>query len=353
MIALEGPYPPPYGGVAVHIKRFVSVLEKKKVKFTLFYWSTNKSKKNNYILCRLHKRILLYLFYPYRIIHTHSTNFKELFLLPFLKPFKKHIIITIHSSYILRQFSGKKIVNKNFFIPRLKKYDHLIVVNTHLKETLVSLGINKDRISVIPSFLFPSQDECSAVNLTQEILQVRKNTKLLITANAYKIILVNGKDLYGIDLSIELTKRLVDNGFKDIGFLFVIPDIGNFGYFYKMQERIVKYNLEKHFFFYTKPISYPSILNIADIFIRPTIEDGYGMSVAEALYLGVPVVASDVCIRAEGTVVFRQSDIDDLYEKTISIIGAYDEQKKKLKELKPLDYSQPLVDMYTSILEES
>ena len=50
-------------------------------------------------------------------------------------------------------------------------------------------------------------------------------------ANAFRISFYDNEDLYGIHLSIELMKRLVENGYKDIGFIYVIPDIRDYAYF--------------------------------------------------------------------------------------------------------------------------
>jgi glycosyltransferase involved in cell wall biosynthesis len=53
----------------------------------------------------------------------------------------------------------------------------------------------------------------------------------------------------------------------------------------------------------------------SDAFVRPTLEDGDSISVREALALGVPVVASRVGMRPEGTILFRPGDAEDLAEK--------------------------------------
>jgi hypothetical protein len=38
-----------------------------------------------------------------------------------------------------------------------------------------------------------------------------------------------------------------------------------------------------------------------DIYIRPQVSDGDSVALREALSLGIQVVASDVCIRPQGT----------------------------------------------------
>jgi glycosyltransferase involved in cell wall biosynthesis len=52
-----------------------------------------------------------------------------------------------------------------------------------------------------------------------------------------------------------------------------------------------------------------------DAFVRPTTADGDSISVREALALGVPCVASDVCARPSGTLTFKAGDPRSLSER--------------------------------------
>jgi glycosyltransferase involved in cell wall biosynthesis len=50
----------------------------------------------------------------------------------------------------------------------------------------------------------------------------------------------------------------------------------------------------------------------SDVFVRPTFRDGDSISVREATSLGVPVVASNVGTRPQGTFLFEAGDVDGL-----------------------------------------
>jgi glycosyltransferase involved in cell wall biosynthesis len=56
---------------------------------------------------------------------------------------------------------------------------------------------------------------------------------------------------------------------------------------------------------------YPVLIK-SDIFVRPTNTDGNAVSIKEALWFGVPVLASDVVSRPTNTIIFKNRDIDDL-----------------------------------------
>ena len=62
------------------------------------------------------------------------------------------------------------------------------------------------------------------------------------------------------------------------------------------------------------------LLKYATVFIRPTLSDSYGISIAEALYVGTPAVASDVCKRPVGTILYKAGDVVDLSEKVRRIL---------------------------------
>jgi hypothetical protein len=59
---------------------------------------------------------------------------------------------------------------------------------------------------------------------------------------------------------------------------------------------------------YLSPDQFQTVLSTADIYVRPTKVDSFGVAVAEALCLGLKVVASDACERAKGAFIFDRND---------------------------------------------
>jgi glycosyltransferase involved in cell wall biosynthesis len=145
-------------------------------------------------------------------------------------------------------------------------------------------------------------------------------------------------------------KRLIDNGYKEIGFIYVIPDIGDCDYFKKMQNLVKKYNLEDNFHFYTKPVAYPAVINMCELFIRPTNTDGDSLSIREALILKKPVIASDASKRPEGSIIFKNRSIEDLYIKITDVINNYDEYRTKIKNIEFKDMAKKILEVYKKVL---
>jgi glycosyltransferase involved in cell wall biosynthesis len=64
-----------------------------------------------------------------------------------------------------------------------------------------------------------------------------------------------------------------------------------------------------------------AVMSNSDVFVRPTFMDGDSISVREALALGVPVVASDVGTRPEGTVLFEAGNKAEFVERVEHVLS--------------------------------
>ena len=56
----------------------------------------------------------------------------------------------------------------------------------------------------------------------------------------------------------------------------------------------------------------PALLAGSHLLIRPSREDSYGLVIAEALAVGTPAIATDICTRAAGSMLYRPGDLDAL-----------------------------------------
>ncbi|EKO3701887.1 glycosyltransferase [Vibrio metschnikovii] len=115
--------------------------------------------------------------------------------------------------------------------------------------------------------------------------------------------------------------------------------------------RIKEYGLENNFLFVNENISLYPVLKSSSIFIRPTFYDSYGISVGEALSIGIPSIASDVCKRTEGAIIFKNRSIDDLYLKVKSVLSNPSRYKDRLVNIKVPDNSEELLNLYKKLLK--
>ena len=104
--------------------------------------------------------------------------------------------------------------------------------------------------------------------------------------------------------------------------------------------------------FQTKACQFYPILLRSDIFVRPTNTDGFGVSIAEAIYFKVPAVASDVCQRPEGTILFRSRDIDDLTLKVKDVLDNHEREVAKLERVENVNSTDKIIKIYRKLAGE-
>jgi glycosyltransferase involved in cell wall biosynthesis len=119
---------------------------------------------------------------------------------------------------------------------------------------------------------------------------------------------------------IELAGRLKE--YRNIGIVVCFSKLNDEDekYLEYLKKKAGELGISSKAFFWIKERPFYPILRFADIFLRPTNTDGDAISVREALYLGVPVVASDVVERPHETLIFKNRNIDDLEEKVRTVI---------------------------------
>jgi glycosyltransferase involved in cell wall biosynthesis len=339
-VVLVGVYPPPYGGVSIHIQRLLEGCLNNGILCTVFDRSLRAKKTQNVLnMLRIWNwpRVLC----PrWDIFHVHAVDWNwqipEIF--HYLARMKHtRLIVSYHAmSHSPQEFShlGRRMTKD-----ALKSAAHCIAVNEEIKEKLVSLGAIPEKVSIVSPYLPPVVKEEEIAAVPPQVWDFIASHKPIISANAFAIVRDAGEDLYGIDMCIELCAAL-KSVYPGIGLVFFLPSIRDHEYFHALKRRISEKGIENNFLFQTMPCQLYPVLMKSDIFVRPTLTDSYGVSVAEAIHFKVPAVASDVCQRPEGTVLFKNRDMAGFIARVKSVWENYDEYKAKLESLavtSPLD----------------
>jgi len=304
-----GPFPPPIGGISVYIYR-LSKLEKKthfidskqivgtkKFKFWLIKQLFNFKSKNF-------------------IIHSHSLSLKLIFY--FFSNISVHdFSLVIHARPIIDQYYNSNVFMKFLIRGMLKKAKFIQVVNNQLRDFLMSLKVKHENIIVKHAFLPPPLKEESKIlnTYSNELITFLSCRSPIILANAHFLEFYNDQDLYGLDMCIKLL-NLLRKDFPNIGFIFSLANKKeNYEYYERMKMKISELKLRENFYFLTCQKELWPLFKKIDLFVRPTNTDGDSVSVREAIYFSIPVVASDVVSRPKGCHVFRNRDIEDFYLK--------------------------------------
>lgn len=360
MIVQVGPYPEPIGGVSIYIKRMKLYMDS--LDHANEVWDLSKIRKDIKGVTNVRLRYIpfKYLFRKdINVIHYNIPNISYKIYIGFFNSLffkKRKKIVTIHGEskdlFAHKFLLGHKwiLINKYSLMAKsLNSFDVIICVKIGDKEYLKAKGITKP-IYEVPAFIFPFDDGLTTI--PQYILEFINSKKFVISANASIIQFYDNEDLYGIDMCINLIEKLNTNR-KDVGMVFCVPSINNTMYFNKLQNLITDKKIKHNFLFVNEKIELYPIIKKSQLFLRPTNTDGDALSIREALLYKIPTIASDVCVRPEGTVLFKTRDINDLYNKTVDVMDNYEKAKEGLKNIKSFDNALKLLKIYEECLENN
>ena len=333
-----GPYSA-VGGVSIHIKRLLDLL-KYHYDFSFIDESPllnskqdvyNLRSKNVFEYVRLIKKA--------DIIHIHTgiwwLRCIHIFI-TFL--FRKKIIITIHSLSNLT--TGFSVWITRMF---LSLTNITIVVSKEILDR-----IQKKDIILIPAFIPPNIEIEEKLPLEiLEILQQNK-TKKIIISNAFKLVLQNDEDLYGLDLLIAVA-RTIKREKRQYIIIFVVASMDEklnlFDYY---SQLINEEDLNEVIALISYPISFVRLMLECDLVIRATNTDGDALTIREAIYFKRNIIASDVVKRPDGTILFENRNSQDLFSKIKEVL------EKNEKKLSPPNINitnrDALMELYNSII---
>ena len=318
-ILMIGPYPPILGGVSIHIKRLKHLLQNNGFQVDVFNTAQAQRFKGQNTI----KLTMKILGNNFKIIHVHGYPYNILRIIMVMRKIKKFkLYITDHNPRLFEKHQDNN-GKTNFYKRIIPDLDCLVVVASHILEEYRKYGVTSpDNTLIHPSFIPPDLNEEATVLKTypKELSDFIGKHKPLLTANAFRLTFYNGVDLYGLDLCVELAARLKQK-FPMIGFLFALADENHqLEYLEKIKKRIIKLGIKNNFYFMSGQKEIWPLFKKTDLMIRPTYNDGYGISIAESLYFGCPAIASDVCLRPEGTILFKNRDLNDLMTKVMIVL---------------------------------
>ena len=308
-IGLVGTYPPPFGGVSIHIKALKRFLEKRGVKCMVY--NTGKIKNlsdsgivNVYSLKELLGKLILS---PVSLLHVHGgvDLYRRLIVFLIIKRLRrKRFIVTIHSGGIVKDLEYRSKIARQLIRFLFMESDHIICVSNKISESLFALGIPQTRCSIIPAFSI--EEDLPTVTFSSELNDFITRHHPLMSSLGY-----NFEKYYGYELAIKALQKL-RSAFPNIGLIIMGGDKEEESYT-SLIESFDRESLQNVFF--TGGLEHDCTLNVikkSDVFLRPTYHDGDSISVREAIALGIPVVASDAEVRPKEVFLFKKGDENDL-----------------------------------------
>lgn len=309
-ILIIGPYPPPIGGVSVHLMRLQNTIKKQ---MDIMFVDESRTQKTGIYNMR-HGNIFQYLKLLYKadVVHIHSgVPILRLFHIIFARfLFHKKTVVTIHRDPSVEK--GYKITK--WFV---SKCNHAILVNK--KGFDIMLTHSACQYHLIPAFIPPIfDDEPPLPNEIQQWIKcAHAKNNMIAVSNAWNLILHNEEDLYGIDICIKAFNILkTELKISNMCLIFVVATNTTQQKLMESYKKLIKdYQLEDNVKIWEHPLSFVRLIKESDIVLRATNTDGDALSLREALYCNKKVIASDVVERPKGTILFKTRDAVDLANK--------------------------------------
>lgn len=308
-VLVIGPFKGAIGGVNIHINRLVVLLsESKDIKLDCLNdgkgYSTSFPNLRSFEFIKIFKS-----FYKNDVIHIHSSIWWLIILYIITgKIFRNKIIVTLHSF-------GYSTFQKKILLLFLKECNKIISVNHSIKDELSI----QDKVIVQYAFLPPNKFD--NYPLPQEILTKLseiKNGKRIIVGNAGQLFIYNSQDLYGLDLCIACARRFKMNN-DPFYIIFTVSHRNEIAEKYK--NIINEEKLEDYIYIFIGLVSFPNLIKVCDLVVRPTNKDGDAITVREALFYNKSVLASNIIRRPTGVYLFKNRDWMDLYTQIKNVFN--------------------------------
>ena len=239
-------------------------------------------------------------------------------------------MVTIHSESL---FTSNTILrNVSLFFLKKSNFE-VITVSKNLYSLLVSRNI---KTFFLPAYVPPVE---------VSFMAIKKDERIYFLYSVWKLSKKLSEEIYNIPLAFQFLKE----NKKKYKMLFLIgnKDISDKEY---LDNLISEYELENdiEILFGKNLVDY---VENCTFLLKTNKVDGYGVALQEAMDLGVPAIASDVCVRPKGTILFNDNDIEDLTKKINHTMSS--PVDSILKEKEELKYHLELIDIYKKLLNQN
>lgn len=250
-------------------------------------------------------------------------------------------VVTMHDAIFMRYPELYSSVYRSIFIQK-NKYacrvaDRIIAISEQTKRDIIEyFDADESKISVVYQgcnniFRAPISDEA------KEMIRKKYNLPEHYLLNVGAI-----EKRKNVALIIEAMQR------KQVDAHLVIVGKPELSYFKEVSALIAKYGLEGqvHFIHNAQTVDLPIIYSLADIFIYPSIFEGFGIPILEALCVETPVISSTgSCFEETGgpdSCYINPQDADELGDAILEILS--DSLLRNKMKLKGLEFSERFTD---------
>jgi len=316
-VLFVGPYPPPHGGISVHVARARAMLARAGVRCGVLNIEKGAPASEAYIRVNGALDFLKQLARHARNdwtfhVHTNGHNPKS-WLVALAGGLAARLgaggTLTLHSGLAPAYLESGGPWRRTVARLTCALYSRVVCVNEEIADSLLALGVSWRRLEISPAYLPPSHISSTLPPDIGAWLSTRH--PVLSTILFYR-------PEYGFELVVEAVERLRRKHAR-LGCLVIGGTEGR-----REAEALVRRHGLEEWMRLCGDVDHSlciALMSRSDVFVRATYSDGDSISVREAVALGVPVVASNVGARPPGVALFPAGDADALVERVEEVLG--------------------------------
>jgi glycogen(starch) synthase len=341
-IVLVGPYPPPHGGISVHLYKARQQFHRMGIHCCVINVDPRALESDQYVRIRGGMGLFFKLFSFAKRgwtlhVHTSGHNVKSWLIAltaGLAGMFGPVNVLTLHSGLVPEYLAPGRHGAR--LLARLSCwfYSRVIAVSPEVRDAMLSVGVRANRIEVLPSFLFTRPPVARF-----KLPTVAGRRPILGTTLFFR-------PEYGFALLIEAVDQLRDRHPA------IVCLVMGSGEQQGEAEQLVAQRGLQTFIFFLGNLEHEKCLSVmsqCNLFVRPALADGDANCVREALALGIPVVASTAGYRPPGTILFNSGNVDDL---VLKIEEAWSRPIAEPPTATTADGIQRLIEVYASLQRE-
>jgi glycosyltransferase involved in cell wall biosynthesis len=322
-----GPLPPPYGGVAVHVRRLTEILVARGLDVIAVCQAGGDAVPGAQVVAlerfswRGWLRSGVTRLRP-RVVHCHEGwEWSPALVLAALGGAR--VVVTVHSETtmegLVRAPWRHRLPSRLLLASSRVRW---IAVSPRIGEGLTRAGARAGNVVVAPAYLPITAGAGVTATMPLALRDFVAAHHPLLSVYGWRVsTTAEGEDTYGFDLAIAALER-VRAVAPGCGLVVLVPSGEPADAVDALRREAERRGLGSSVFVWTAPLPDPTPLwRATDVYLRPSRTDGDAVSVREVLALGGAVVASDCCDRPAGVRAFSAGDPASLADAVADVLS--------------------------------
>ena len=191
-----------------------------------------------------------------------------------------NVVVKVHDIRPMTKYRDKWLTHLmfNYAMPKVRKVNHVIVSTKHVKNTLVEREFDSDIIHVIP--------ETSTIKPIPN--HIKTSTERIVNGEINLVYVATDRPYKNIDFIIRLANEFSKESKLEMFRFHIVSNLNR-----NTKSKIRSANL-KNIYVHSGVRDISEIYEKADLMLFPSLYEGFGLPIVEAMSMGMPVISNDL-----------------------------------------------------------